>query len=354
MYSPNKPPKSPSSVRLKGLFKEGSWRCDCQERAPAIKLQVKKEGRNHGRYFYTCQKPRAQQCGFFLWKDEAEPREEAVVLSNSRSEDDLRYPTLPSTPTTPRRSGLLTPQTERRFIDIPPRHAHAHSPPKSAKARMMAEDTDEFGWDDNTDDNNELSELTELSTSQLTEPFLSQPNWNPDQPSNKAARTPTRSSPGKRKLFESSYHDPNSSTSNSAILATPSSTRSTRSIGSSRIPPSSAELCMTPTPTKYRDVISSANMPDMSDLAAEANAIMEQYDVVLPNKAQDALVELLNRHQLKLQGVNKGREVTRQALKRKDDELAKKDGEIRRLQDTITNLQAQKEMDQSIIDSMSM
>jgi hypothetical protein len=110
---------------------------------------------------------------------------------------------------------------------------------------------------------------------------------------------------------------------------------------------------MTPTPTKYRDVISSANMPDMSDLAAEASAIMEQYDVVLPNKARDDLVELLNRHSLKLQGVNKGREVTRQALKKKEDELAKKDGEIRRLQEKITSLQAQKEMDQSIIDSMS-
>jgi hypothetical protein len=217
---------------------------------------------------------------------------------------------------------------------------------------MMAEDTDEFGWDDNTDDNNELSELTELSTSQSTEPFLTQPNWNPDPPYNKAARTPTSSSPGKRKLFDS-YNDHNSSTSNSSILVTPSSTRSNRSIGSSRIPPSSAELCMTPTPTKYRDVISSANMPDMSDLAAEASAIMEQYDVVLPNKARDDLVELLNRHSLKLQGVNKGREVTRQALKKKEDELAKKDGEIRRLQEKITSLQAQKEMDQSIIDSMS-
>ncbi|KAJ5572733.1 hypothetical protein N7450_009717 [Penicillium hetheringtonii] len=293
-------------------------------------------------------KPRAQQCSFFLWKEEAEPREQAVVLSNSRSEDDLQYPTLltPSTPTrAPPRGGLLTPQTERRFIDAPPRHAYVPPPPKSAKARMMAEDSDDFGWDDNSDENNEL---TELSNSQSIESILSQPNFHPDQPY-KAARTPTKTSPGKRRLFESSFceHD---TTSNSSTIPTPASTRSTMP---SQYPPSSAELCMTPTPSKYRDVFSSENMPGMSSLAIEANSIIEKHNVVLPNQARDELVELLNRHHLKLQGVNKGREITREALKKREQELLAKDAEIRRLQDSITSLRAQKEMDQSIIDSMS-
>lgn len=229
----------------------------------------------------------------------------------------------------------------------------------------MAEDTDEFGWDDDSEENNELSVLSDLSSSQATQPILSQPNFNPDQPY-KAARTPTKTSPGKRKLFETSYQDHDTtSTSNSSMLDTPASTRSNRSSG--RFPPSSAELCMTPTPTKYRDVISSDSRLDMSDLAREANAIMEKHDVVLPNKARDELFELLNRHHLKLQGANKGRDVTRKILKKKEDEfnlslekqqdkfnseLEKKDLEIERLKDRITGLRAQGEMDRTLIDSM--
>ncbi|OQE30041.1 hypothetical protein PENSTE_c002G09636 [Penicillium steckii] len=293
-------------------------------------------------------KPRAQQCSFFLWKEEAEPREQAVVLSNSRSEDDLRYPTLPtpSTPTkAPQRGGLLTPQTERRFIDTPPRHVYGPPAPASAKARMMAEDSDDFGWDDNSDENNEL---TELSNSRSTDSFISQPDFHQEQPY-KTARTPTKTSPGKRRLFESSFYD-HDTTSSSPKIPTPTSTRSTMP---SQYPPSSAELCMTPTPTKYRDVFSSENMPDMSSLSIEANSILEKHNVVLPYQARDELVDLLNRHHLKLQGVNKGREITRQALKKKEQELSAKDAEIRRLQDNITSLRAQKEMDQSIIDSMS-
>ena len=110
---------------------------------------------------------------------------------------------------------------------------------------------------------------------------------------------------------------------------------------------------MTPTPTKYRDVFSSENMPDMSSLSIEASSILEKHNVVLPNQARDELIDLLNRQHLKLQGVNKGREIIRQALKKKEQELSAKDAEIRRLQDNITSLRAQKEMDQSIIDSMS-
>lgn len=47
---------------------------------PAIRLQVKKEGPNQGRFFYTCREPRdlgaiPGQCGFFLWEETAQERE---------------------------------------------------------------------------------------------------------------------------------------------------------------------------------------------------------------------------------------------------------------------------------------
>ncbi|KAK1781970.1 hypothetical protein QBC45DRAFT_31010 [Copromyces sp. CBS 386.78] len=52
---------------------------------PAVKLQVKKEGPNQGRFFYVCREPKdigaiPGQCGFFLWEDAAELREREAAL----------------------------------------------------------------------------------------------------------------------------------------------------------------------------------------------------------------------------------------------------------------------------------
>ena len=209
---------------------------------------------------------------------------------------------------------------------------------------MMAEDTDEFGWHDDSDDNEMLSEV--LQSSQATEPILSQPNFNPESPY-KAARTSAMTSPGKRKLFEYAHDD---SSSNISPLATPSSSRS------SRFPPSSAELCMTPTPSKYRNVLSADSKSDMSDLAKQATALLDKHDVVLPNSARDELLEVLNIHDLKLSGTMKGRDAVRMALEkekhnRKEEELRLRE-EIVKLKEQNMNLEAHRAMHQTFIDSM--
>ncbi|KAJ5594062.1 uncharacterized protein N7459_000270 [Penicillium hispanicum] len=332
MLSPRKRvPNSPSTAAplKKGLFRDGTWCCNCPERPSAIKFQVRKEGPNHGRWFYTCQKPQIKRCGFFLWAEEAELREKEVVLANSRSEEEPRTPSKPFRGGT----GLLTPQTERRIIDIPPRQFK--SPPKSAKARMMAEDTDDFGWNTESDDNAELAEA--LSSSQATEPLMSQPNFHPESPS-KAARTPTMSSPGKRKLTEFG-HD--YSSSRDSTVPTPSSTMSSLS---AQFPPSSAEVCMTPTPSKYRNVLNVDAKPDASNLASDVLALLEKHDVVMANRARDDLVGLLNLQNTKVQGIRQGRDILREALKKKDQEILQlKEGNV--------NLKAQSTMDQNMINS---
>ncbi|KAJ5459667.1 uncharacterized protein N7458_001219 [Penicillium daleae] len=339
MFSPSKKfPKSPhTAVPLYGLFKDGIWCCNCPARPPAARRQTKNGGKNHGRWFYTCEQLPPKKCGFFLWADEAEPREKAVVLSNSHSELDP-LDSVPRTPTKPTQrgpNGLLTPQTERRNIDIPPRGFK--TPPQTAKARMMAEDSDEFGWNDNSDDNEEIAQV--LASSQADQSILSQPVFYPELPS-KVPRTPRTTSPGKRKRISEFAFD--QSNSSSSAIATPASTRTTQS---ARFPPSSAELCMTPTPVRNRDALSLDCRPEESDLSKSACAILEKHGVVLPNRAYDELVELLNRHDLKLRGVNRARDILRVAMKKKDDEIF-------HLKEKNTNLQAQNEMDRSIIDSM--
>lgn len=202
---------------------------------------------------------------------------------------------------------------------------------------MMAEDMDEFGWDDEGD-TEELAEV--FDSSQTTEPIMSQPNFHPESPS-KAGRTPRMTSPGKRKLTEFAYDN---STSSSFAMATPLSSRSTTS---NRYPPSSAELCMTPTPSKYRDVLSTATEGGSSDLAKEAIGLLEDCDVVLPNRARDQLIDLLDRQELKTKGIRQARDMARNLIHKKDKEIAS-------LREKLSNLEAQREVDRNVINSMKL
>ncbi|QQK47945.1 Zinc finger, GRF-type [Penicillium digitatum] len=313
MSSPQKFPGSPGTTAplRRGLFKDGLWCCNCPERPVAVRRETKKQGPNFGKWFWTCAQPSHLKCSFFLWADDATMREQAAVLANSRSELDPISLT-PSRRTPGRmNNGLLTPKTERRFIDTPQRNFK--SPPKTAKARMISEASDDFGWNNDSDENDELFKA--LSSSQ-TEGFISQPNFYPESPF-KTPRTAAVTSPGKRKLAEVTNFN---SIYDQSAPATPFSSRSSRT---DMFPPSSAELY----------------------LAKSLLAILEKHSVVLPNKAHDEVVSLLDRQDLKTQGIIRGRDLTRLALK-------KKDGEINKLQHRVSNLEAQRELDRSLIEGM--
>ncbi|KAJ5720359.1 uncharacterized protein N7483_008293 [Penicillium malachiteum] len=351
MYSPSRrTPISPrNAARLHGLFKENEWYCNCPTRERAVRFQVKKEGPNRGRWFmstylvYTCQKSQHQRCGFFLWQEDANPREKEILMANSHSEIDPRTQT-PSKTLNERSSGLLTPQTECRILDISP-NKYTQKPPStplSAKARMMAEDTDDFSWDLDTEDESEITAV--LSSSQRAdESFISQPNFHAVATSpNKVPRTPKTISPGKRKRLEDV--EGSSFTSSSSLFPTPSSSHSASF--SSRIPPSSAELCMTPTPTKYRDVLSSESRSNESSFARDIMAILEKHEVVIPNAARDELVARANLEDSKCKGAMRARDMLRGTMKKKDQEM-------QLLKEKNTNLRAQSEMDQQMINSFS-
>ncbi|KAF7163469.1 hypothetical protein CNMCM5623_008370 [Aspergillus felis] len=315
-----------TAVPLRGLFLEGVWRCNCPERPPAIRLQTKNHGVNHGRWFYTCQKPQHKRCNFFLWQSDAEAREKLAVLSSSRTEPRSANNT-PTKPTV-QGSGLLTPQTDTKVQDVRGMSVNrTPTPSKSGKARMMREDTDEFSWDDSSG----AEELTEL----LERPR--QPDFGQEGP-RKAPRTVTITSPGKRKLSGIANEG-----SESASALTPTSTSSPRM--QTRLPPASAELSMTPTPGRYRNVLSTDAHDDSSELGLEALKILESHKVVVPKQAQDELLALLNQHDLKTKGIIRGRDISRIALKKKDETIMK-------LNERIASLETQREMDRAIIDGL--
>uniref|UniRef100_A0A8C4EIG0 DNA topoisomerase n=1 Tax=Dicentrarchus labrax TaxID=13489 RepID=A0A8C4EIG0_DICLA len=62
----------------------GQTMCNCNE--TAVMRTVQKDGPNKGRTFYTCGKPRDQQCGFFLWADEnARPLGKALTHTHTHT-----------------------------------------------------------------------------------------------------------------------------------------------------------------------------------------------------------------------------------------------------------------------------
>lgn len=80
---------------------------DCDPRQPAVHLQVKKKGKNNGRWFYTCQKDRKQQCSFFMWEDAAQAREKEYLFSGGRQKDESMIRTHIGSSSPPLPEGLL-------------------------------------------------------------------------------------------------------------------------------------------------------------------------------------------------------------------------------------------------------
>ena len=68
--------------------------------------------------------------------------------------------------------------------------------------------------------------------------------------------------------------------------------------------------------------------------------------MVISNRARDELVGLLNLQNTKMQGIKQGRDILREAVKKKDQEILQ-------LKEKNANLKAQSEMDRSLIDSFS-
>lgn len=72
-------------------------------------LQVKKKGRNNGRWFYTCQKDRKQQCGFFLFEDAAQAREKEYLFEGGGRRDESTIRTHIGSSSLPLPEGLRSP-----------------------------------------------------------------------------------------------------------------------------------------------------------------------------------------------------------------------------------------------------
>ncbi|KIW64976.1 hypothetical protein PV04_07270 [Phialophora macrospora] len=307
----------------RGLFADGVWLCDCEPRLPADKFQTKKGTKNHGRWFYTCQKPQHKRCGFFLWTDQAKIREEAAVLSNTHSE-----PNVPITPKTPQKQTSIaafpTPQTKPSYVQPQP----AEAPVQTRNPRYF-EPEESFEWSSSDDE-----ELLNAEQEALQKAPFDTPR--------KAPRTDIFTSPGKGTLARSlapSVKGDDLRPLSDDVFTTPSTSH--RFNGSGLLSPSN---------TSASGPMQSGTGPpeaEPSSLASQALRILRSSDSQVSSLVENELVDLLNKYDLRTQGIIKGRDITRLAVQAKDKKIAE-------LQARISALEAEKETNRRVISHLKM
>lgn len=314
------------AVRLspthKGLTEANIFAGNCSPRLPASHFQVKKESANKGRWFYTCQEPKEQSCGFFLWDDDAKTREMKTVLHNSRSEA--------GPPTTPKKLNTRAEDTSR---------SGSYNTAKECKVIDLDEDDeDEYGeWPLGAEDEIEAVEAAERATS-----------MRPPETPRKALKTSDFSIPGSKRIRsgEGPWPTPasNATSRTEDIFGTPTTARS-QSLGLDS--PSKRGLISpsaSPTPNRRLDfgsvATTGASGPADYDITEEVLQLLEGQPI--EDETITNLRQLLNRYALKNSGIEKGRDVTRLALKARD-------AKIEDLQQQVATLESKREMDKAII-----
>lgn len=265
---------------------------------------------------YTCQKPQHKRCGFFLWADDAKVREEAAVLNNSRSE----YPPHPQTPkkanTAAAAAAPPTPETNKRLTNVRERISNPETEPGTA------DHEDNFGWS-SSDDEGLLRAEQKLP---LDQTHFETPH--------KVARLTALSSPGKRtyREMDTKSGDREGWPLSNDVFATPATSRFSSSIG-----------LFSPSATPARHI----SQPDTRESAAEpsalaASALKILSGVALSSEVEKNLVDLLDKHDLRTQGIIKGRDITRLAVQAKDAKIAE-------LQARIAALEGERETNRTVI-----
>ncbi|RMZ16249.1 hypothetical protein D0862_01307 [Hortaea werneckii] len=359
-----------SVIRPKGLFADGIWHCDCTPRLPAEHFKVKKEGKNQGRWFYTCQQQQEKRCDFFLWDEDAKPREEAAVLSGKRTEPGAvgsvgqmqegwnagreygrNEPAAASNIDVtgdsggPNRQGSAKPSSPPPPYSSPQEQVQRAGTKRGAKsAELDNEDEDAFSWSLTAQEEQDLVRVAAHTA--------------PETP-NKAQKTGVYATPatsGKRKLpWEMPQQQPatpstagtNGKTVTDYFHQSPSKRPSAFSPITEELEPinetphvaPTPSTAQTPTPARHHNAL--VNPADSaSTLTAEALSALSA--VRLPSDVLSNLRSILSKHDLKTQGVTRGRDIVRLALKSKEAKIAE-------LHKRIESMEADMELDRGVI-----
>jgi hypothetical protein len=341
---------------------------------------VKKESKNQGRWFYTCQNQELQRCGFFLWEEDAKLREEGAVLNNSRSEPKSRQvpaaqdgwdagrsrggmfagvdPMAKGADSDPKKEDDETKDDD----SPPPAYSSQRHNPSGAKRKADVANLD--GDHDSGDDEllpwpltgQEEQDLIDAADSVVPAP----------ETPRKAVKTGVYATPATTVEKKRTLPWLQEQLDESGMPETPSIFASHQndhldspSKQSRKTLPPIPEQPYPPTPTlqantpdvysrlssnqgRYKDAL--ANAPDCtSSLTNEVLAALS--DTRVPDDVLTTLRGILSKHDLKFQGVVKGRDISRLALKAKEAKIVE-------LHAKVASLEAERELDRGVIKSL--
>ena len=301
---------------------------------------------------YTCQRPKATGCDFFLWLDEAKAREVQSAFKIPSSEilvaprTPVKYASALITPPstafkTPSSELLVAPRTPVKYAsalitppstierDIPAvrssRIPSPITPSKSSgntqsihstiKATAAEEDDDDdedvYDWSSGADD-----ELSRTLPSDLMSP--------PTVP-RKALKTDAFSTPGKRTHGGEANPLPEED-----VFTTP--TKATPMIPGLLYSYSLPSPADTPCNLRFRDSASKG-----SDLATQLMQVFDRRKIPLSSDVKAEVRAIAKKHDMHLRGAIKGRDISRAAITKKSEEIIK-------LKENIAALEADRQV----------
>ncbi|KHN96325.1 Zinc finger, GRF-type [Metarhizium album ARSEF 1941] len=321
--SRSKAQEAPASEkkRLYGAWQDGQWWCNCEPRKNAALRQVKKDGPNKGRFFWTCATP--LPCKFFLWRDDALVRESGLDPADNQA-----------APPSPKTSGWAKPSTiTQKSLES----FGIQSTPSKRKRRPNAssDQGEEFFTDPDSEEELQLAEMTDTSVQTAA----------PHRPSDDLFTTPSTS----RRTTDIVGGLPTPSVSR--VLFPASEVKRSKTASFEGPPP-----CDTlPTPSKTPSSHSSFDVgcPPSSGSGATTENMTEQVMTLLSSQKIDPAVlqsvrQLLLTSDRKTKGIAMGRDSVRAALKEKDKRISQLQEKIRDLEsqvaykhERVTKLKAQ-------------
>ncbi|KAI9790150.1 MAG: hypothetical protein M1816_005350 [Peltula sp. TS41687] len=317
--------RSTAITPLKGLFIDGSWHCNCTPRLPANRFQTRKQGPNHGRWFYTCQKAQSERCNFFLWDDDAKMREEAALLSNSRSE-----PVPDSGAPSNRYSTPLSPPPPYSAVEVSSNFADASVFVRDGSNERTTEGDLPQDWLISSEGQQRPLHTSGNTTDTGRKRATQQPET-PRKAPTEDPRQQSRSPP-----YFTALPTPSTERTSRSLFTTPSASTLRTASPAERDTAQFLTPSVTPTPSRFRDIGSIGSGED-SSLSEEILEILDK-SCLLSKDIREKIKNICNRHSLRTQGIAKGRDLSRLAIKTKEVKIAE-------LQGRIASLEAEKESD---------
>ena len=212
-----------------------------------------------------------------------------------------------------------------------------YTPSKSSNTNLqkgkieLLEEGDSFEWP--ASDEDELSKAADYASS-ITMP--------PPETPRKVAKTDILTSRSKRRYDEMENGSRMLPTpASDDVFTTPSTGMRGRDLFSTGGTVGLLSPAETPTPIRFKDVISGES-GDEPELVKDVVNTLRDTSVHVNAKAMEAVKIVLNKHALKTQGIAKGRDISRLAIKSKD-------AKIEELQGRIAALEAERETNRAVI-----